>query len=230
MTQSFKRATSDGFISPKCWNMCHIHVPFRKNNSLSITTDTITMCFFLVIISQKRKAWWGLPALNHFLRNRDRVICDEDSLHNDSVLTRLTMRHERCLPSVPRANRVSIHYICFLRLRRALLFAPQAEERCWTLCDSKAVPASQIRGRTWLWDNRAALCCFITQGFRIQSGMFDKHSINETSIHGWLYQFFFGCCRGTLKVQTRDFKAGISWKVILHCCRQKADNITTSIN
>lgn len=117
-------------LFPQSSETCATSMCLSEKNSLSITTDTITMCFFLVITSQKRKAWWGLPALNHFLRNRDRVIYDEDSLHNDSVLTRLTMRHERCLPSVPQANRVSIHYICFLRLRRALLFAPQAEEWC----------------------------------------------------------------------------------------------------
>lgn len=97
--------------------------------------------FFQVIISQKRKAWWGLPALNHFLRNGDRDICDEDSLHNDSVLTRLTMRHERFLPSVSQENAVSIRCTCFLRLRRALLFGLRADERCRTLRSSKAFPA-----------------------------------------------------------------------------------------
>ncbi len=155
---------------------------------------------------------------------------NEDSLHNDSVLARITMRHERWFPSVPQANRVSIHYIGFLRLQRALFLCPAGRGTVLKLCDSEAVPESQIWGWTWLWDNRAVLCCFITQDFRIQSGMFDKQSINETSIHGWSYRFFFGCCRGTLKVQTRDFKAGISWKVILHSCRQNADNIPTSIN
>lgn len=49
------------------------------------------------------------PALNHFHRNTDRAICDEDSKHNDSVLTRLTMRHERFLPSVSQENTVSIY-------------------------------------------------------------------------------------------------------------------------
>lgn len=164
------------------------------------------MCFFLVIISQKRKAWWGLPTLNHFLRNRDRAICDEDSLHNDSVLTRLTMRHERCLPSVPQANQVSIYSTLHLfpQIMPSFVVRPLGTGMVLNvafLCVSKAVPAWYYL--TSDFGTTVQLCVVITQEFRIKSGMFDKHSINETSIQGWSYQVFFGGCQGTLKDQTR---------------------------
>lgn len=116
------------------------------------------------------------PALNHFFRNTDQAICDEDSQHNDSVLTRLTMRHERFLPSVSQENTVSIY---------AALVSSNYTELCPSPCgEMNGVECFAIQKHFPHWitsDPRVnmTLCCFITEEFRIQSGISDKHSIKE---------------------------------------------------
>lgn len=122
-------------------------------------------------------------ALNHFHRNTDQAFCDEDSKHNDSVLTWLTMRHERFLPSVSQENTVSIY---------AALVSSDYTELCCLPCgemndvESFAIQKPFPHGVTS--DPRVnmtlalgQLCCFITEEFRIRSG---SCLINENYVHG----------------------------------------------
>jgi len=153
---ALKRATSESFwiaclrkILPRYYNRHHPHV-----------------FFLIVIISQKRKAWWGLPEPNHFLRNT------EDSQHNDSVLILLTMSHERCLPSVKHGVNIRL----FPQITLSFVVRPVGR---WTVLNGFS-PLNYLRSEG------EHDFSFGTIVLLYRRGMSDKHYI-----HGWLYRVFF---------------------------------------